>query len=389
MLSPEPACLAIADITGYTRFLAGAELDHAQDILADLTNTVVASLRPALRLAKLEGDAVFVYVITETVDGAALQDTIEGAYFAFRRRMRDIRQASSCECNACVLVPNLDLKFVVHHGHVIRQRIGTSEELVGSDVIVVHRLLKNGVTHATGIGAYALYTVACLAAMGMDDPSRAGMVRHDEVFEDLGEIGAWVVDLQSAWAAELERSRIVVEVEDALAVHEATLDAPQALVWEYITSPALRPAWQLGVEAVISDSGPAGRRGIGTVNHCMHGKDAIIEEVVDWEPIDHVTYRSLLPLAGAPKLLNTFQLTDDGGGRTRLEIRFAQPRTKKHRATARDVVKQLDGPIKRDLEALRSALADATAAAVDPEVAEPELPQSLGRMVTEPFTRAR
>ena len=43
MLKPEPACLAIADITGYTRFLAGTELDHAQDILADLTNTVVTS----------------------------------------------------------------------------------------------------------------------------------------------------------------------------------------------------------------------------------------------------------------------------------------------------------------------------------------------------------
>jgi hypothetical protein len=42
MLKPEPACLAIADITGYTRFLAGTELDHAQDILADLTNTVPA-----------------------------------------------------------------------------------------------------------------------------------------------------------------------------------------------------------------------------------------------------------------------------------------------------------------------------------------------------------
>ncbi len=77
MLRPEAACLAIADITGYTRFLAGSELDHAQDILADLLNSVVASLRPTLRLAKLEGDAVFVYAMTEAVDGPALQDTIE------------------------------------------------------------------------------------------------------------------------------------------------------------------------------------------------------------------------------------------------------------------------------------------------------------------------
>ena len=32
---PEPACLVLADISGYTSYLAGVELDHAQDILAD------------------------------------------------------------------------------------------------------------------------------------------------------------------------------------------------------------------------------------------------------------------------------------------------------------------------------------------------------------------
>lgn len=389
MLRPESACLAIADITGYTRFLAGAELDHAQDILADLVNTVVTSLRPNLRLAKLEGDAVFVYVITDAVDGPVLQDTIEGSYFAFRRRLRDIRQASSCECNACVLVPALDLKVVLHHGQVVRQHMGTSEELVGSDVIVVHRLLKNGVTKATGIGAYALYTDACLAAMAVDDPSAAGMVRHEEMFDDVGVIGGWVVDLGAAWAAELERSRIVVEADDALAVHEATLDAPRALVWEYLTSPALRPAWQLAVDAVTRESGPAGRRGIGTVNHCMHGKDAIVEEVVDWEPIDHVTYRSLLPVPGAPKLLNTFQLTNLENGRTRLEFRLARPTAKKDLPVAERLVATLDPSIKADFAALESVVAAAAAAAGGTELpAEPDLPESRGRMVTEPIAPA-
>ena len=32
----ESACFVIADISGYTGYLAGVELDHAQDILADL-----------------------------------------------------------------------------------------------------------------------------------------------------------------------------------------------------------------------------------------------------------------------------------------------------------------------------------------------------------------
>jgi hypothetical protein len=58
-MATESACLLIADISGYTGYLAGVELDHAQDILADLMDTIVSALRPGFRLAKLEGDAAF------------------------------------------------------------------------------------------------------------------------------------------------------------------------------------------------------------------------------------------------------------------------------------------------------------------------------------------
>ena len=71
---PELAYFAIADISGYTSFLAGVELDHAQDIIADFMDTVVKGLRPPFRLAKFEGDAAFVYTVAEKVDGSLLQD---------------------------------------------------------------------------------------------------------------------------------------------------------------------------------------------------------------------------------------------------------------------------------------------------------------------------
>jgi uncharacterized protein YndB with AHSA1/START domain len=176
----------------------------------------------------------------------------------------------------------------------------------------------------------------------------------------------------------------VVESKDALRTYATTIDAPQALVWEYLTAPALRPMWQQAVEAVLPQAGPAGRRGIGTVNHCMHGKDVIVEQVVDWEPVDHVTYGSLLPVPGAPKLLNTYELSDLGDGRTRLELRFARPRTKKDRAMAEDLVLTLDTVLQGDIEALgalASAAARAVSGAVLPE--EPDLPASRNRMISE------
>lgn len=41
-----------ADISGYTGYLADVELDHAQDILADLIGAVVTALRPNFRHAR-------------------------------------------------------------------------------------------------------------------------------------------------------------------------------------------------------------------------------------------------------------------------------------------------------------------------------------------------
>jgi class 3 adenylate cyclase len=118
---PESACFVIADISGYTGFLAGVELEHAQDIIADVMDTMVRRLRPPFRLAKFEGDAAFFYAVADTVDGSVLQDAVEAAYFAFRKRVRNISQATTCACNACSRMHDLDLKFVCHHGEFSRR----------------------------------------------------------------------------------------------------------------------------------------------------------------------------------------------------------------------------------------------------------------------------
>ena len=43
---PELACFVIADISGYTKFLAASEIEHAQDIIADFMDTVVKGRGP-------------------------------------------------------------------------------------------------------------------------------------------------------------------------------------------------------------------------------------------------------------------------------------------------------------------------------------------------------
>ena len=317
---PELAYFAIADISGYTSFLAGVELDHAQDIIADLMDTVVKGLRPPFRLAKFEGDAAFVYAVAEKVDGSLLQDSIELAYFKFRRRLRDVKQASTCECKACVAMGDLDFKFVVHHGEMVKQKMGGREELAGRDVILVHRLLKNTVSEKVGGRAYALYSDACIQTMGMD-PVAQGLVEHRETIDIIGDVKLWLRDLEEAWKKENERTHVEVTRADAYVTWDFDIAAPRQTVWEYFTVPGQRQKWW-PADAIIETSSKK-RRGIGTENHCMHGKDAIVEEVLDWRPSDYFTVSTLLPIPGAPKIMITHAFQDRANGATHIEMRVA------------------------------------------------------------------
>jgi uncharacterized protein YndB with AHSA1/START domain len=76
--------------------------------------------------------------------------------------------------------------------------------------------------------------------------------------------------------------------EVAAAVIEFDIVAARPAVWAHFTQPGLRPKWQAADE--VRETSQGGRRGVGTVNHCMHGPHAIIEEVLDWRPFDYLAF---------------------------------------------------------------------------------------------------
>ena len=375
---PELACFVIADISGYTKFLAASEIEHAQDIIADFMDTVVKGLRPPFRLAKFEGDAAFVYAVSEKIDGSLLQDTIEQAYFKFRRRLRDVKQASSCECKACAAMGDLDFKFVVHHGEMVKQKMGGREELVGRDVILVHRLLKNAVSEKVCGRAYALYSDACIQTMGID-PAAQGLIEHHETIDIIGDVRVWLRDLEGAWEQENDRTRTEVTRADAYLTWDFDIGAPRQTVWEHFTVPGQRQKWW-PADAIIENSNK-GRRGVGTENHCMHGKDAVIEEVLDWRPFDYFTVSNLVPIPGAPKVLTTHAMQDRPDGNTHIEIRIGVPKPK-DKAFVDQIVAKFKENITKAIGDLRQMLEgqQPPVAAID----EPPLMPSNERFLTEP-----
>ena len=302
--APERGYLVLADISGYTDYVVASPLEFAEDVVSDVTATVVRHLEPVLRVNKIEGDAAFCFAPEDEVDASMLLDAIEECYFAFRRRLRGIEHSTSCTCNACAKAPDLNLKFVVHHGEYVR-RAGprSGEELTGRDVILVHTLLKNDVPTALGLRGYALYTDAAVAALEVD-PEAIRLRRHATAG-----VAAWVADLQSRWDEELERHRVVVEPEEASFAVEALLPVAPAVAWEYLTATQRRLLWQVDA---IEQADAGGRRLTGTASVCVDGRSKIYEEILDWRPFDYFSERVSLP--GGVRVVQTTALESDAGG---------------------------------------------------------------------------
>ena len=196
----EQTRLLIADIGGYTRFMTvhRINLAHAHYMISRLMEALIDSLGRGWRLAKLEGDAAFVYkrVSAKAADEAIhIDDQVRAMIASFRRRQRDLRDQRICNCDGCVQVGDLTIKFVAHEGEVAFRKIKRNVELAGVDVILVHRLLKNSVP----IVEYLLMSERVHAQL--EAGVRDGATALDEKLEGLGQVTTYYVDVADLGAA--------------------------------------------------------------------------------------------------------------------------------------------------------------------------------------------
>jgi hypothetical protein len=344
----EQGCLLLADISGYSKYLQGTELEHSHDVLADLLETIIAGIEPPFLLSKLEGDAAFAYVPSTAVNPSMLLDTVEATYFAFRRRLRDIQHATTCDCNACVMIPSLDLKFFIHQGRYVIHRIARNEELTGSDVVLIHRLLKGTAGETAGTRAYAVYTASTFEDLGVD-ASILGLAKHTERLDDVGEVGVFIQNLEQRWAFEQERHRRVVTADEALEEMVGDFEVAPVVLWEWLTDPNKRLQYEAGLTGLDEVTG--GRRGVGTVNHCAHGPNVAIQKVVDWRPFSTFTTEENIP--GSPITTTETRILEATDTGTRLTVRMTADPIELWSGVAAQLVPGL----KQTLESLQSVTA--------------------------------
>ncbi len=281
--------LLLADITGYTSYVASTELAHSQEILTELLETIIAQFKPTFTISKIEGDAVFAYAAESAIPRSeAILQMIDSTYTAFRSRQEAAHRRTTCTCNACRNIPNLDLKFFSHHGEYFVQNISGTKELVGSDVNLIHRLTKNHLGEATGWRAYAMFTAQGLAHFAAP---LEGLTEQVETYDHLGDVRTFSMDMRVRYNELMDARRVFLTPVTAHSIYEADFDAPPSIVWEWFNDPHKRGQWMTSEILPILRVG--GRSGVvGARNHCVHGKNqVVVEDVLDIKPFEYVTVR--------------------------------------------------------------------------------------------------
>ncbi len=137
--------LFIPDISGFTKFVQNTEVEHSQHVIAELLEVLIKSNTEDLKLAEVEGDALFFYKEKDIPSQEKLLAQIEAMFTAFYSHLKILKENRICPCTACATAPELQLKIVAHCGELQFIEVQGNRKPFGQQVIEAHRLLKNSI----------------------------------------------------------------------------------------------------------------------------------------------------------------------------------------------------------------------------------------------------
>src|SRR5215471_17645018 len=97
-------------------------INHANQIVVRLLKSLINASKAPLRVAELEGDAVFFYALCAGNDigkkAELVKEQIIELHNSFRRELELLMDIRVCNCEACLRAGDLKLKQIVHVGEI-------------------------------------------------------------------------------------------------------------------------------------------------------------------------------------------------------------------------------------------------------------------------------
>jgi hypothetical protein len=186
----EPAFFFVPDITGFTKFIANADINFTKNLIPALLRKLITSNILKMRIGEIEGDAIFFYKTGRLPPVGKVAEQCKIIYQTFSDFISSVEQTDPENYNLYLADRQLGLKIIIHYGHISTANIKGRIKLLGTDVIIAHKLLKNAIEDYNYILLTDKYLSKIKDSQNLDqwfhwEKLRAGM----EVYEYMGEVG--------------------------------------------------------------------------------------------------------------------------------------------------------------------------------------------------------
>jgi hypothetical protein len=241
------ATILIPDISGFTEFMTTTELSHGSQAINMLIDAIVAPIGDEYEVAEIEGDAVLMIRKGPAPSKKEIFDTCLMILNSFHAQRRWIQEHSVCPCGACLCIDHLTVKFIVHHGPIAEIKVGRFVKQSGTDVIVAHRLLKNGINNHE----YLLITEKLLQQVP-DSAEALGMewVSSSEQYNSIGKVEFQFAELNAIRQKNMETSHENQYQKDNTVYNEIRIGANFRDVYMVMMNIPGRSGWLPGLQKV-------------------------------------------------------------------------------------------------------------------------------------------
>lgn len=137
----------IPDISGFSRFVSEMEIEHSRLIIGELLEILIDANQTGLTVSEIEGDAILFYKFGDPPPLEEVFLQVKGMFEAFHKNLMNYENRRYCQCKACLSAIDLTLKVITHYGEFTGYKVKDFNKLIGKDIIVAHRLLKNDIAN--------------------------------------------------------------------------------------------------------------------------------------------------------------------------------------------------------------------------------------------------
>lgn len=140
-----PVFFCIPDITGFTKFMTTADDDFAHEVIPKILKAIIKSNMLDFSIAEIEGDAIFFYRTGRLPSVSKVAEQCKAIYEVFNNVLDSYKESHPEMHETYLGTEQLGIKIIIHYGMISITKIEGRTKLLGEDVILAHKLLKNKV----------------------------------------------------------------------------------------------------------------------------------------------------------------------------------------------------------------------------------------------------